>query len=183
MKKCKTCGLEKKEIEFFKSKRWLEGQCKQCKREKIKERESKDPEKYKEKERLRNLKRNDTIERKKWRQQHQEKNREIISIKAREYYSKNKENLYKKAKEWREKNLEKYEKSLKIHKENNLEKVRARKILNYHVNVGNMTKPIFCSNCQEKTKIEAHHENYLKPLDIIWLCRQCHKLIHRKYKD
>ena len=80
-------------------------------------------------------------------------------------------------------NLEKYEKSLKIHKENNLEKVRARKILNYHVNVGNMTKPIFCSNCQEKTKIEAHHENYLKPLDIIWLCRQCHKLIHRKYKD
>ena len=30
-------------------------------------------------------------------------------------------------------------------------------------------------------KSEAHHWNYDKPLDVIWLCRQHHFILHRKY--
>ncbi len=39
---------------------------------------------------------------------------------------------------------------------------------------------VFCSNCHSKTKIQAHHCNYDKPLEVIWLCRPCHAAIHRK---
>lgn len=27
---------------------------------------------------------------------------------------------------------------------------------------------------------DAHHENYSKPLDVIWLCDSCHKQHHKK---
>ncbi len=32
-----------------------------------------------------------------------------------------------------------------------------------------------CSDCGE-TKVEAHHEDYSKPLDVEWLCKKHHKL-------
>lgn len=36
-----------------------------------------------------------------------------------------------------------------------------------------------CERCG-KTKSEAHHPDYTKPLEVIWLCRQCHAKEHRK---
>jgi hypothetical protein len=27
-------------------------------------------------------------------------------------------------------------------------------------------------------KVEAHHNDYTKPLDIIWLCSECHQWLH-----
>lgn len=35
-----------------------------------------------------------------------------------------------------------------------------------------------CIICNTK-KSEAHHEDYGKPLDVIWLCRNHHKELHR----
>ena len=34
-----------------------------------------------------------------------------------------------------------------------------------------------CSQCGTQ-KTDAHHEDYSKPLDVIWLCRKCHRLRH-----
>ncbi len=64
----------------------------------------------------------------------------------------------------------------------NPEKVRARELLSYHVKKGNIKKPNYCSSCgiQKEIKcIEAHHKDYSKPLEVIWLCRACHKEIHK----
>ena len=36
-----------------------------------------------------------------------------------------------------------------------------------------------CSICCSTTNIEAHHNDYAKPLDVIWLCRQCHADHHK----
>lgn len=36
-----------------------------------------------------------------------------------------------------------------------------------------------CERCG-KQKSEAHHPDYSKPLEVIWLCRQCHAKEHRK---
>ena len=35
-----------------------------------------------------------------------------------------------------------------------------------------------CSECGVKTQTHAHHEDYSKPLEVVYLCRSCHKAIH-----
>ena len=37
-----------------------------------------------------------------------------------------------------------------------------------------------CIQCQSTINLEAHHEDYTKPLDIIWMCRPCHVKFHTK---
>ncbi len=37
-----------------------------------------------------------------------------------------------------------------------------------------------CADCSNP-KAEAHHHDYTKPLDVIWLCAKCHHAKHRKY--
>lgn len=36
-----------------------------------------------------------------------------------------------------------------------------------------------CQFCLSETHIEKHHPNYRKPLLVIWLCRKCHRALHR----
>ncbi len=38
-------------------------------------------------------------------------------------------------------------------------------------------KPEMCANCGAE-KAEKHHENYDKPLIVVWLCRDCHLKRH-----
>lgn len=37
-----------------------------------------------------------------------------------------------------------------------------------------------CSECGSDQKTHAHHDDYLKPLNIRWLCPACHKEWHQK---
>jgi len=34
--------------------------------------------------------------------------------------------------------------------------------------------------CCGAEKTEMHHEDYKKPIDIVWLCRECHMSLHRE---
>ena len=36
-----------------------------------------------------------------------------------------------------------------------------------------------CCRCGEQ-KTVAHHEDYNKPLDVVWLCQPCHKQRHKE---
>lgn len=36
-----------------------------------------------------------------------------------------------------------------------------------------------CQRCGEKKSV-AHHEDYDKPLDVVWLCQPCHKIRHKE---
>ena len=55
----------------------------------------------------------------------------------------------------------------------------ARSKLNNAVKYDKIIKPHLCSanNCNEMI-VEAHHKDYLKPLDVIWLCSYHHKKLH-----
>jgi hypothetical protein len=35
-----------------------------------------------------------------------------------------------------------------------------------------------CQQCG-KHKTQAHHEDYLEPLQVIWLCKKCHTKLHK----
>lgn len=37
-----------------------------------------------------------------------------------------------------------------------------------------------CEQCGERNKTHAHHDDYLKPMDVRWLCPSCHRAWHDK---
>lgn len=53
------------------------------------------------------------------------------------------------------------------------EKNKARRMVAYYVRVGKLVKSV-CSVCGDK-KVEAHHPDYSKPLEIEWLCHFHHR--------
>lgn len=59
------------------------------------------------------------------------------------------------------------------------EKFLARQKLNYHLKSGNLVKPSHCIQCPE-AKIYAHHPDYSKPLEVLWLCSVHHFEEHKK---
>jgi hypothetical protein len=39
--------------------------------------------------------------------------------------------------------------------------------------------PEHCEKCGAwSTKLDGHHADYSKPLEVVWLCRRCHKTLH-----
>jgi len=60
------------------------------------------------------------------------------------------------------------------------EKISARGKLRYAVKVGKVKKPIICEGCKDLAPLEGHHDDYSKPLEVRWVCKKCHGLLHRK---
>lgn len=48
---------------------------------------------------------------------------------------------------------------------------------------GTVIKSHKCEMCSVEEgngmKIEAHHKDYLKPLEVMWLCKKCHGKVHQ----
>ncbi len=125
---------------------------------------------------------------------------------SREYYLANRENLLKKSKEYQAKNKtarqaylaknrdkfreydrEWYKKNRERAIKNQADynkrpeqkiKVSARKKLQKAVYRGKI-KRLKC-HCGKES--DAHHTDYSKPLEVIWLCRQHHTELHKKLK-
>lgn len=43
---------------------------------------------------------------------------------------------------------------------------------------GILIRPEFCSFCKTLCKAQAHHKDYSKPLEVIWICASCHRFAH-----
>lgn len=61
------------------------------------------------------------------------------------------------------------------------EKIKARSLFRTMV-LNGMIKPKPCEVCGCK-KVEGHHDDYSKPLEVRWLCTLHHRKLHAKTKD
>lgn len=61
----------------------------------------------------------------------------------------------------------------------NDERRQARYQLNLAVARGHIIRPAQCTRCGESQKLHAHHDDYSKPLEVRWLCTECHGCEHR----
>lgn len=65
-------------------------------------------------------------------------------------------------------------------REKNPEKYHAHSLVASAIKRGVLVKPSSCSICGKEGIIHAHHEDYEKPLDVVWVCAKCHRKITDK---
>lgn len=65
----------------------------------------------------------------------------------------------------------------------------AQNALEYAVRKGIVERKTACEACGDRgtfkdgrTKIQAHHSDYNKPLSVMWLCQRCHHEWHKNNK-
>lgn len=186
MKKCTKCGIEKNLDQFSKrlgTKDNLKTECRSCNNLRCKIfLENKE---NREKARIRSL-------------EFYKKNKEQHILKGKEWYEKNREKVIKSSRQWQKENREKKLHTARIYKKKQRELEKARKLVNadfkkrqrschfkvYHaIKKGRLIRPETCEKCNEKKQLHAHHEDYMKPLEVMWLCIKCHHLQHNKRMD
>jgi len=98
-----------------------------------------------------------------WYRNYREENRIKIRIYNRKYNKEwRKENGYNNEQNWRDKNID---------------KAKAQRLLQIAVKTGKVKKQN-CKECGSDKNIQGHHEDYTKPLEVLWLCPLCHKRLH-----
>jgi hypothetical protein len=46
------------------------------------------------------------------------------------------------------------------------------------LNSKKLVRPRNCSVCHKPCKPQAHHFDYSKPLEVVWVCKACHTEFH-----
>ena len=77
-------------------------------------------------------------------------------------------------------NSQKMIKAVRKWQRKNRQKVYANRKVQRGVRRGDILKPKHCQVCKMyKKRIEGHHEDYDKPLKVIWCCKACHTGLDR----
>lgn len=173
-RKCKKCQ-ETKNIEYFtKDKRNSCGrgyECYECHRLRNREYSKRMPDEVYNRKLLK-------------RSEYGKNNREKINARLREKARENPEKIKEKAKKYRESHKMEMRQYADKWREKNWKKVLAQSVVQDHVNRGNLTRPEKCPICKsEDYRIEAHHYDYDKPLEIMWLCQKCHLSLHQRINE
>jgi hypothetical protein len=192
MKICTKCKSAKRISEFGRDSQKIDGlssSCKICVRKRNELYRKVHPEKFKESARRFREENRESL-RKSSRKRFLENREKCLEASRRSYY-KNKLKISKtrklsrlvperlkkdseRQKIWRSENLEAFRRSVRKWQINNREKVNAHAAVHRAVSSGVIKRPEQCSFCENKCKPEGHHEDYSKPLDVVWLCRLCH---------
>lgn len=96
----------------------------------------------------------------------------------REYYHRpeNKERIKAQVKRYKEENPDAVLRTRLSTHEKNPSKQNARRAVEAAIKAGVLSKPESCSKCGKTgCRIEAHHEDHTRPLDVTWLCVSCHR--------
>lgn len=126
-----------------------------------------------------------------------QKNRSKRLAKMREYRDKHREGLrvkslrYSRSEQGRENNNRATRKYYAAHKKaiakttkRNQTEQREKYVSRYQASnaekLGKLSRPAVCQDCGKEGRVDGHHPDYSKPLEITWLCKRCHGLRHRK---
>lgn len=122
------------------------------------------------------------------------KDYEKTKANARSNYYKNKKRKLKQVSDYYYANWEKKQTQRKEWFDANKEKVREYR-RDYYKNryarfkraaseqvCHKLKRPDRCSLCGKVCRVHGHHRDYSKPLEVIWLCPQCHKNEHGRMK-
>ncbi len=47
---------------------------------------------------------------------------------------------------------------------------------------GILVRPVCCERCGATGRVEGHHDDYTRQLDVLWLCTMCHRARHAELK-
>lgn len=151
---CSICQVDKAESEFYSSNR---NTCKACCRSRATRRRKENI------EAIRNYDRN-------------RPNRKERQQKMKEYKSK-----------LREENPEKFDEIFhgirKRYRARHKEKTKAEGLVNEAIRYGKLKRPDKCESCGKECKPQAHHYDYSKPLEVVWLCTACHANVHKEMRE
>lgn len=168
-KRCSKCGEYKVLEGFSKKKSSQDGfqyECKQCVSGYCKQYQIVNREKIAENKRVR-----------------YQLNRERVLVEGKKYREVNREKIAKRDKAYSKTHNGKaaHRKATVNYRENYPEKWRAHDKVMKAVRSRRLKKPFCCvvdsSDCSDQ--LEAHHEDYSKPLEVIWLCAIHHRWVHR----
>ncbi|MEX0684029.1 MAG: hypothetical protein WD472_11335 [Dehalococcoidia bacterium] len=62
------------------------------------------------------------------------------------------------------------------------EAYRAQNAVNNAIRDGKLQKGP-CSICGTTKHVHGHHKDYLRPLDVTWLCARCHRRLHATFPE
>ena len=112
-------------------------------------------------------------------------NAATLSVSTKQYYQDNKMRERAKSKAFRQTEIGKISmrKSARLYRERYPERAVATIAISCAVRFGRLIKPELCTECQEAKPLDGHHNDYSKPLDVRWLCRQCHTDHHMQERS
>lgn len=88
---------------------------------------------------------------------------------SKKYYKENKKKVLESKMRWIKKN------NIKINAQQ-----KARRALS----MGLIKKAELCQRCfKNSEKLQGHHDDYNKPLSVLWLCSKCHGLRHKELNE
>lgn len=150
MKKCPKCKVEKDVNGFYKdakTKDGLNGICKVCRLEMDRNRRKSNP------EWVQRRKENNSL--------YHQKNRDVVRARHRKIRGTEEGKLS-------------HQRSVAKWKKQNSNKVLAHRAIERAVLRGEIIPKKNCEVCGSNYNIEAHHPDYRKRLEVIWLCKMCH---------
>ena len=119
--------------------------------------------------------------RREWDRTYRVKHRDALLLHKREYNKKNSAKIKAYKIEWAKNHKNVIKASRRKVIESSPLKIKARTLLNNAIQRGVIKRRTVCEQCgNSNLKIDGHHDDYNKPLDVKWLCTNCHVKRHMR---
>ena len=109
-------------------------------------------------------------------------NPEKYRARDRERYEKHKAKRSKLARKWARQNPDKARAAKLLWEKRNKEKKLAQSLVGSAIRCKRLFK-MPCEVCGTSKYIQAHHDDYAKPLNVRWLCRTHHSEHHKRQRE